>query len=180
MEYWSAGVLDSICDLHKDLNVNSNLSKKITLAISLGLTMWIVGIVVTPLLAAAEGLFGQKIASFAYFFYQPVCHQIHERSLLFEGYTFAVCVRCFSFYLGGLFIAVIYLFKDKIQMLKISSYILLVAPAVLDFGFEKFNLYTNIDLLRLVTGLLLGIAIFHLLLVSLSMDTAKQGAKPLA
>jgi uncharacterized membrane protein len=154
--------------------VNSNLSKKVTLAISLGLTMWIVGIVVTPLLAASEGLFGQKIASFAYFFYQPVCHQIHERSLLLEGYMFAVCVRCFSFYLGGLLTTVIYLFKDKIQMLKISRYILLVAPAVLDFGLEKFNLYPNIFVLRFLTGLLLGFAIFHLLFVSLSTNQAKQ------
>jgi hypothetical protein len=56
----------------------------------------------------------------------------------------------------------------------------MAAPAFLDFVLEKFNLYTNIDLLRLVTGLLLGIAVFQLLLVSLSMDTTKQGDKTLA
>jgi uncharacterized membrane protein len=83
-------------------------------------------------------------------------------------------LRCFSFYLGGLFITLACLFKGKIRLWPLTTYILMAAPAFLDFVLEKFNLYTNIDLLRLVTGLLLGIAVFHLLLVSFSTSTTKQ------
>jgi len=159
--------------------VNSNLNKKVVLGISIGLTIWIVGIVITPLLAGSGWLYGRKVAAFVYFFYQPVCHQIPERSLFLEGFSLAICIRCFSFYLSGFFIFLIYLFKDKIRMWRSSGYILLVAPAVLDFVFEKFDLYTNIIGLRFLTGLLLGIAIFHLLLVSLSSDIVINEAKSL-
>jgi len=148
--------------------VNLIIRRSVVLILNLGLTMWLVGIVVTPMLAASGLPLGQKIAAFMYFFYKPVCHQMPERSFWLDGFTLAVCVRCISFYLGGLFVTFIYLFKDKIHVWKLSNYCLLVAPAVLDFFWEKFNLYTNIAGIRFLTGLLLGIALFHLLLVSLT------------
>jgi len=123
-----------------------------------------------------KGSYGKKWPPLCIFFYQPVCHQLADRSFFLDGFTMTVCVRCFCFYLGGLLIASIYLFKDNIQMWKLSSYGLLIIPAVLDFLLEKFDLYSNITGLRLLTGLLLGLAIFHLLLVSLT-TAAPTGAK---
>ena len=159
--------------------MKSNLHKRLVLIISLGLAVWLAGIVVTPVLASSSWSLGRKVAAFLYFFYKPVCHQIPGRSFWLDGFMLAVCVRCSFFYLGGFFICLTCLFKGKIRLWPLTTYILMTAPAFLDFVLEKFDLYTNIDLLRLVTGLLLGIAIFHLLLVSLSMDTAKQGAEHL-
>ena len=150
--------------------------RKVALLIIFGLGAWIAGIIITPLLAASEGILWQKMASFMYFFYQPVCHQLADRSFFLDGFTMTVCARCFCFYLGGLLVASIYLFRDKIQMWKISIYSLLITPAVLDFILEKLNLYSNLTGLRLLTGLLLGLAIFHLLLVSLTTATP-TGAK---
>jgi hypothetical protein len=63
-------------------------------------------------------------------------------------------------------------------MWKLSKYSLLVAPAVLDFVLEKFHIYTNLIGLRFITGLLLGFAIFHLLLVSLSTAVPKIAKIP--
>ncbi len=154
--------------------MESKLNKKLVLIISLGLAVWLAGILVTPVLASNNWPLGRKVAAFMYFFYKPVCHQIPGRSFCLDGFTLAVCVRCFSFYLGGLFITLACLFKGKIRLWPLTTYILMAAPAFLDFVLEKFNLYTNIDLLRLVTGLLLGIAVFHLLLVSFSTSTTKQ------
>jgi uncharacterized membrane protein len=94
--------------------------------------------------------------------------------LIFDGFKLAVCIRCFSFYLGGLFVSFLYLFKGKVPIWRISSYVLLAVPAILDFILEKGDLYTNIAGLRLLTGLLLGIAVFQLLLYSLSSDLTKN------
>lgn len=150
--------------------------RKVALIIIFGLGAWIAGIIITPLLAASQGILWQKMASFMYFFYQPVCHQLADRSFFLDGFTMTVCVRCFCFYLGGLLLSGIYLFKNNIQMWKLSNYGLLITPAVLDFLLEKFYLYSNITGLRLLTGLLLGLAIFHLLLVSLT-TTAPTSTK---
>jgi uncharacterized membrane protein len=159
--------------------VESNLNKKIVLSIFSALVMWLVGIIVAPMFAASGLSLGQKIASFMYFFYKPVCHQISDRSFWLDGFAIAVCIRCFSFYFGGLFVTSIYLFKEKIHMWTMSRYILFILPALLDFLLEKMNFYTNIAGLRLFTGFLLGIAIFHLLLVSLSTDSTTQEVESL-
>lgn len=152
----------------------SQINKKIILSLIFGLLIWITGIILTPLLASDGSSLGQKFSEFMYFFYQPVCHQISDRSFGLDGYTLAVCVRCFSFYLGGLLIISFYLFKDRINMWKMTSYILFILPAFSDFFLEKMDFYSNISELRLLTGLLLGIAMFHLFLASLSIKIVKH------
>jgi len=152
--------------------------KNARLLLILGLLVWLTGIIITPILAAGDLPLGKKLASFMYFFYKPVCHQISDRSFMLDGFTLAVCNRCFAFYLGGLFICIIYFFRDKIYMLTRISYILLVLPALLDFILEKVDLYTNVSGLRLFTGLLLGIAVFQLLFVSLFMESQRKKLIP--
>jgi uncharacterized membrane protein len=151
---------------------------KSVLIIILGLSLWILGIILTPLLAASEIPALKKAASFTYFIYKPVCHQMPERSFLIDGFHFAVCIRCFAFYLGGLFISIIYLFKASAHIWKTTIYLLLGFPAVLDFLSEKFYLYSNIAGLRFITGLLFGLALFQLLLVSLRYDFKKENRDP--
>jgi len=146
----------------------------VMLIINFGLFLWLLGIILTPILAASGLPIVQKIAAFAYFFYQPICHQMPDRSFWLEGFTLAVCVRCFSFYLGGFLITLIYLFKEKIRMWYFSIYLSLVIPAVLDFLLEKFGFYANVVDLRIFSGFMLGLAIFHLLLVSVSGINQKQ------
>ena len=54
-----------------------------------------------------------------------------------------------------------------------STYVFLMVPAVVDFLLEKFALYTNIDGLRFFTGLIFGIALFHLLILSVAIRDQK-------
>ena len=159
---------------HKLMMEQFDINKKIILSVISGLILWLIGIIMTPLLASSGSLFGQKVAAFMYFFYKPVCHQISDRSFWLDGYVLTVCVRCFSFYLGGFLVSFVYFFKDRIKMWKMTSYALCILPAFLDFLLEKMNFYMNISGLRLLTGLLLGIAIFQLFLVSLSLKIAKN------
>ena len=156
--------------------VKSNLNKKIVVSIFSVLALWLVGIIITPILAAGGGAFGQ----FMYFLYKPVCHQMADRSFGIDGFTLAVCIRCFGFYLGGLLVTSFYLFKENIYMWRMTSYIFCVLPAFLDFLLEKINIYTNIGELRLLTGILLGIAVFQLLFVSLFINKPKQKVETVA
>lgn len=133
-----------------------------------GLLIWLGGIFSAPLLAGSADPLLLRLSSFFYFFYQPVCHQLAERSFLMDGFALAVCVRCLAFYLGGLFISLFYLFKAKIGLWPLSVYILLAAPAVFDFLIEKIFVYDNTGSIRFISGLLLGVALFHLLILSLA------------
>jgi uncharacterized membrane protein len=153
------------------------IKRKWLLIICLGLFLWVAGIVITPLLASCKIPLGKKIAFFMYFFYQPVCHQLSERSFWLSGFTYAVCIRCFGFYLGGLILSLIYFFKQTISNWKLTSYTILVTPVIIDFILERINLYTNIDGLRFFTGLLLGIAVFQLLIMSLTAEKIDSPAK---
>ncbi len=153
--------------------MTSELNKKIVLSMSLGLMFWLAGIIFTPVLAAAGHPLSHKLAAFAYFFYQPVCHQIPGRSFWVGDFTMAVCIRCFSFYFGGFCTLLFFLFRKKICLWKISTYVLLMIPAVVDFLLEKFDLYTNIIGLRFFTGFMFGIALFHLLILSVAVRDQK-------
>ena len=136
---------------------------------SLGLLVWLAGIIFTPVLAAVGHPFSHKLAAFAYFFYQPVCHQIPGRSFWVGDFTMAVCIRCFFFYFGGFCTLLFFMFRKKISWWKMSTYFLLMVPAVLDFLLEKLALYTNFNGLRFFTGLIFGIALFHLLILSVAV-----------
>jgi hypothetical protein len=43
-------------------------------------------------------------------------------------------------------------------------------PVVVDFLLEKINLYTNVDSLRFCTGLVFGVALLHLLILSVAVQ----------
>ena len=73
-----------------------------------------------------------------------------------------------AFYLGGLAISLFYLFKVKIGLWPLSVYVLLAAPAVFDFFIEKIIVYDFTGSIRFISGLLLGVALFHLLILSLA------------
>ena len=160
--------------------MKSRLKRKWLTLICIVLLFWIMGIIITPLLAGSGSLQEKRMASFMYFFYKPVCHQMVDRSFEINGYIFAVCVRCFGFYLGGLFISLLYWFKRDIFVWKLSYYIMLIIPAIIDFICEKIDLYTNLESLRFITGLLLGIAVFQLLLASLLTESYRQNSESLS
>jgi uncharacterized membrane protein len=117
----------------------------------------------------------RKLAHYIYLLFKPTCHQLPARSFHWGLYPFAVCIRCFAFYAAGLFIAAFYLFHTQLKMLPWKIYLLLVAPLLIDFLLEKLNLYSDLWIVRLITGFMAGIVFFHLLLLAVS---EKKYAQP--
>jgi uncharacterized membrane protein len=132
-----------------------------------GLIVWILGIILAPILAASN-LPYQLFSKVLYFFYNPVCHQISERSIYILNYPLAVCARCFSFYAIGLLTSLIYLYKNTIKLWEFKYYLLLLLPLLFDFTMEKLGLYNDLIFIRLITGGMLGFVVFHLLMISVS------------
>jgi uncharacterized membrane protein len=121
---------------------------------------------ITPLLAAAHAQWMRQLASFAYFFYDPVCHQITHRSFSLQEFPFPVCVRCLSIYIAGFLLALSMFRRRVITSWSKSTYFFFFLPAVLDFILEKIHIYNNLPFTRFITGFSLGIALFHLLIFS--------------
>jgi len=143
--------------------------------ITLGLFIWLSGIVLAPLLVSS-GIPGMvKLGYWDYFFFDPVCHQISSRSFLLNGFPMAVCVRCFSVYLAGFFICLVLFRQRLIRLLPMPFYLLLVVPAAGDFTLEKIIQYPGLPWLRFVTGFLMGVALFHLIFVSTISGEIKTG-----
>jgi uncharacterized membrane protein len=144
------------------------INKKLILILILILSFWLGGIVIAPVLAASAIYWQKHIARILYFLYQPVCHQFPQRSFYINSFPFTVCVRCFAVYLCGLVLAVYYLFRHSIKMLKLSSYVIIAIFPLLDFILEKLNLYHNLIFLRFITGGMLGFILFHFLIIGIS------------
>lgn len=137
-------------------------NRSILLFILIALTIWISGAILVPSIisvSASDRLFIKGL-------YKLVCHQLPDRSFHIDSHPFFLCVRCTSFYLFGALLTLIYILKRTIKMFSLLSYLLFILPAFFDFLFEKIGIYHNIISLRFFTGALLGLAFFHLLIVS--------------
>jgi uncharacterized membrane protein len=151
--------------MKKKMHSNAyHLSSKWILYGLVVLILWLAGIILAPWIANISNILSQYL----YFIYKPVCHQLPNRSFMINGLPFAVCVRCVSFYGSGIFVFLFYLFTKKISFWPFSVYLLLISPAIIDFLLEKTGVYQEIEIIRFVTGLILGIAFFQILILSLS------------
>jgi uncharacterized membrane protein len=154
------------------------ISKKYLVLITLGLFVWLAGIVLAPVMVSSGIPWLTKFGNWCYFFFDPVCHQISSRSFILNGFPMAVCVRCFSVYLAGFFLCLVSFRRHIIRLLPLPVYVLLLVPALSDFILEKIILYPGLPMLRFATGFLMGLALFHLMLVS--MATAGSETKNLS
>jgi len=142
------------------------IQKKWTIIALLGICIWLAGILLAPLLADIH----TTTSAGLYFLYQPACHQISDRSFLIQGHPLAVCIRCTAFYFAGLGVIIFYLFNNKITQWPSRVYIILALPAVLDFILEKTGLYYHNEVIRTMTGFLLGVVFFQILVIAISKE----------
>ncbi len=109
-------------------------------------------------------------------FFQPVCHQLPERSFFLEGIPLAVCHRCTGIYLGAWVGILLYPFLHA-RLRRIHAWKWLVigsVPAVLDWGLTFLGLWENIPLSRLLTGSLAGLTIGLLVTRSLQFSVSSR------
>jgi len=152
-----------------------SLNRRWNRGIFIFLLIWIALIMLAPFLSAAPSPAMRKSAHYIYLLFKPTCHQLPARSFYWGLYPFAVCIRCFTFYAAGLLIGGFYLFRTQIKMLPLRIYLLLAAPLLIDFLLEKLTLYSDLWIVRLITGFMAGIVFFHLLLLAVS---EKKYAQP--
>lgn len=99
-----------------------------------------------------------------------VCHQLPERTLWIGGRYLPVCARCTGAYLG-FYIGYLLLPMRKKEACgppNLWITLFMVAPMILDAGTQIIGLRTSTNELRLVTGLLFGVALAPFLVYSLA------------
>jgi len=151
------------------MNTNINLKKnyKILYFLAGGSSLWILLIVSAPIFRSSEIFILKIISEDMYFFFEPVCHQIPERSILLNSEPMAVCTRCFAIYFGAFILLLIMIFQKKMYIINPSWMILLSLPTAIDFIMEKLGFYVDIPIIRFITGLFFGIGILYLILYSI-------------
>ena len=68
------------------------------------LTLWLAAIIFSPVMMQSENEILKYIATAIYWFMDPVCHQLPERSIFIDKLPMPVCGRCFFIYSGGFLI----------------------------------------------------------------------------
>jgi uncharacterized membrane protein len=100
-----------------------------------------------------------------------VCHQLPERTLWVGGHYLPVCARDTGVYLGFFlgYILLIRRRKDSCGPPNLWMTSLMVLPMIIDAGTQWVGLRTSTNELRLITGLLFGVAIAPFLVYSISI-----------
>lgn len=102
--------------------------------------LWCLAIVAAPLFEIG----------FLYRLFSTICHQLPDRSWFLQGHPLAVCIRCSAIYLGFLTALVV--------RLPSSTRLLRIALAVTALEFIGARLIADVEAIRALSGLLLGLA----------------------
>lgn len=90
------------------------------------------------------------------------CHCRPDRSFFISGKQFPICARCTG-ELVGMFLCI---FSYHFIKFKISIYILLMIPLILDGFIQLLTNYESTNLKRFITGLLFGYSLLSLFIIS--------------
>lgn len=121
-----------------------------------GTAAWLAAIFAAPWLRAQGA---QRAARFVYGIFSPVCHQIADRCLTWQGYPLAVCGRCLGIYAGfalGLVLYPIVRGFGRLALPPARLFVALTLPMVLDAGGGILGLWRSPIGLRFTTGLVWG------------------------
>jgi len=142
------------------------VQKKRIIIVFAVLNLWIIGFTSVPLLKTTAPTLANSISDVV----GRTCHQIPNRSLYIDGSPIAVCARCTAVYIAGWVVLILYFLRGKIRLFPGYLYLLCTAPMILDFILEKMSIYHNLTAVRLITGGLFGLTLFHLMIVSMQSD----------
>ena len=127
------------------------------------LFLWTGLIIIAPLLVASKSHIFNYISSGIYFFMDPVCHQLPQRSLFLDSIPMPVCARCFTIYLTGVFVFLWQFLSKRRYPWSLKIYIFLAVPIAVEIITEKLGFYHNWLELRMLSGVLMGLIIFKLI-----------------
>lgn len=120
--------------------------------------------VLAPILASVKEF---VIADKFYHLLAHSCHQQPLRSFWIAGYPMAFCARCFGIYIGAL-VALITPKKELIN-LRIMIALSILVIGMFELLLEIFAGLQGSNIIRLLSGLFIGWAIFEITILSLCM-----------
>ena len=141
-----------------------------------GLTLWIAAIILAPFLSARRSPAG----SFLYSCFAPLCHQRPDRSFSLAGWPLAVCARCFGIYLGAWAGVMAYPFMrgfSDVRLPRLRTFLLLSVPLAADAVGNLSGLWSSVNVLRFLTGILWGTILPFYFLTGLGEWVAFRGRK---
>lgn len=114
-----------------------------------------------------------------------VCHQMAERSFIFEGMQMPLCARCTGIYIGAFFAFCFFFWKKRLQAGKSFSLqqAVLTALAILPFGADGLGSYLGFwessQLMRILTGSAVGAIVPGFLLMAGNFDPKRADLEPI-
>ena len=112
-------------------------------------------------------------------FFQPVCHQIPDRSFAIDGIVLPVCHRCTGLYTGAWLSIFLYPWLHRALNTRLplrTLFFLGIAPAALDWGLHLLGIWHNVPLSRVLTGGIAGLAIGYIVAWSLQVPAPTSQA----
>ena len=114
-----------------------------------------------------------------------VCHQMAERSFIFNGMQMPLCARCTGIYIGAFFAFCFFFLKKRMGNGRPFSVMqaLLTGLAVLPVGIDGVGSYLGFwessQLMRIFSGSLVGVVVPGFLLMAVNIDTKKSDDEPI-
>jgi uncharacterized membrane protein len=153
-----------------------------------GLALLYAGLPWLSPLARAAGY--ERLGQLLFLIYTPLCHQRPERSFCFHGYQVAYCHRCTAMYTSLVVAGLLFgLLRRRIKPVSLRIGGLLLLPMLLDGGTHLVDDLLGIGFrgggdaigtlnfwLRMLTGLLFGVAVLITLYPRLERDFRRSGA----
>lgn len=121
-------------------------------------------LVIAPLMVQSGILFLNYLGIIIYFLADPVCHQLPNRSIFINELPMPACARCFAIYLGGFFVFILVWIKQSYKRWPKWVYCVAAILFIIEILMEHLNFYHNLFELRLLSGFILGILIFRIIL----------------
>ena len=107
--------------------------------------------------------------------FRLICHGIPSRCLLLFGVPMPICARCTAIYLGLIAGTVVFRFIPRMSEMAARAMAIAAAlPMALDGGTQLIRLRESTNELRVVTGLMAGIALAVWLLTAARTSSASQ------
>ena len=112
-----------------------------------------------------------------------VCHQMAERSFIWGNRTMPLCARCTGIYIGVFFVLCFFLWKKRLQgnrpfsVTQIFLMLLCIIPMATDGFCSYIGLWESNQLLRVLTGSLIGAVVPGLLLLAGNFDPVGKSDK---
>jgi uncharacterized membrane protein len=106
--------------------------------------------------------------------FRPFCHGMPERCFRLEGIPMPICARCTGIYAGFLMGVFLMFAVRKLQRMRLPAWLALalVAPLFIDGVTQGIGLRESTNELRVVTGLLAGMALVGWVLMRFGGQTS--------